>query len=93
MDRLADATGKLNDGLPFHQGAVAWRDAFDGPSGRIDVRPDTAAAPLARGVLRDLDIADEQRWRRFRQPRGIAKRPHDGNGVTGLVIGRPNKLC
>ena len=77
----------------LHQVAVAWRDALDGPFHRVDVRRDASAAPLARCVLCDLDVPDGQRWRRARQPRGVAERPHDGNGVTALVKrDRRNKL-
>ena len=36
MDRLGDATGKLDNDLRLHQGAVAWRDAVDGPFRRIN---------------------------------------------------------
>ncbi|MGC2320287.1 MAG: hypothetical protein WA615_27940 [Bradyrhizobium sp.] len=37
MDRLRDAAGKFNDDLPFHQVAVAWRDAIHWPLRRIDI--------------------------------------------------------
>jgi hypothetical protein len=46
--RHRNATGKLDDDLPFHQVAVAWRDAMLCPPDRIDVRAVAAAAPLAR---------------------------------------------
>jgi hypothetical protein len=39
------------------------------------------------GVSSVIDIPDEQPWHRVRQPCGIAKRRHDANGVTGLVMG------
>ena len=85
MERLGDAASEMNDDLPFHQVAVAWRDARDVPSHRIDIRRGATAGPFARCGLRDLDVPDDHLWWRARQPRGVAERPHDGDGVSALV--------
>ena len=85
MDRLGDAPGKVDRDLRFHQKAVAWRDAALWPCGRIDVRPDAVACPLAGRGLHDLDGPDANRRRRVRQPSGISERHQDADGVASLV--------
>jgi hypothetical protein len=86
MDRLGDAPGEMNDSL-LRQVAKSSADTLVGPSGRIDVRPDAAAAPLARRDLCDLDGPDAHRWREVWQPLGIAERQHGGNVVARLMMG------
>ena len=87
MDRLGDATAKMDRDLSLHQVAVAGRDAILWPSGRVDVRCDADAAPLPRGVLGDLDVPDGQRRCRARQPWRSLERNQGGAGVASLMMG------
>ena len=87
MASLGNAASELNDDLRLHQVAEWFGDGFDGPSHRIDIRPEAVAAQASRSVIDDLDKLDRQQRRRVRQPLGSAECHRDGDGVASLVIG------
>ena len=61
MTSLVNAASELNDDLRFHQVAEWFGDEFDGPSHRIDIRPEAVAAQRTRLRQRQVDllISDE----------------------------------